>query len=107
LVLYYTISGKPWRRGLGTGDWAIAALELGDAAWAKDMANVIADNYTQIVLGTDPYGFEYVGWGKALKAFHAVDLTAYSDEIADIVSILTPLQQADGSFTGGFKMKPT
>jgi hypothetical protein len=84
----------------GTGDWAIAALKLGDTAWAVDMANVIADNYTKIVLGTDPYGYEYVGWGKALKAFHAVNPAAFANEIADIVSILTPLQQADGSFTG-------
>jgi parallel beta-helix repeat protein len=99
---YYTArypgshGGAVW----GTGDWAIVALELGDTAWAMDMANVIADNYTKILTEPDPCGFEYVGWGKALKAFQAVNPTAYAAEIADIVSILASRQQEDGSFTG-------
>ncbi|MGQ9544894.1 MAG: right-handed parallel beta-helix repeat-containing protein, partial [Candidatus Bathycorpusculaceae bacterium] len=103
---YYTTrypgshGGTVW----GTGDWAIAALELGDTDWATDMANVIADNYTKILTEPDPYEFQYVGWGKALLAFQAVNPTAYADEIADIVDILasdsTFGQKADGSFSG-------
>jgi hypothetical protein len=82
----------------GAGDWAITALELGDTAWAIDMADVIAANYTKIE--PDPYGFEYVGWGKALKTFQTINSTAYANEIVDIVSILASRQQADGYFTG-------
>jgi hypothetical protein len=104
---YYTTrypgshGGAVW----GTGDWAIAALLLGDTEWAKNMTDVIADNYTKILTEPDPlFEFQYVGWGKALLAFQTVDPTAYTTEIADIVSILksdpTFGQNADGSFSG-------
>lgn len=86
--------GATW----ATGDWAIATLKLGDADWAKNMTDVIAANYTK--MEPDPNEFQYVGWGKALKAFQAVDPTAYADEITDIVNILETRQKADGSFTG-------
>ncbi|MEM2130134.1 MAG: right-handed parallel beta-helix repeat-containing protein [Candidatus Bathyarchaeia archaeon] len=86
--------GATW----ATGDWAIAALELGDNEWAKNMTDVIAANYTK--MEPDPQEYQYVGWGKALKAFKAVNPTAYADEIADIVGILETRQQPDGSFTG-------
>jgi hypothetical protein len=88
----------------GTADWAIAALALGDTVWAQDMTDVIADNYTKILTEPDPYEAWYQGWGKALKAFQAVNPTGYATEIADIVSILTSNptfgQKSDGSFDG-------
>jgi len=62
---YYTTrypgshGGAVW----GTGDWAIAALELGDTAWATDMANVIADNYTKILTEPDPVRISVCGMG--------------------------------------------
>ena len=86
--------GATW----ATGDWAIAALVLGDEEWAKSMTDVIKANYTK--MEPDPQEYQYVGWGKALKAFHAVDPENYASEIADIVSILEARQQADGHFTG-------
>jgi hypothetical protein len=68
------------------------------------MANVIADNYTKILTESDPYEFQYVGWGKALKTFQKIDPIAYADEIEDIVNILesnsTFKQKDDGSFSG-------
>ena len=96
---YYTRYGESQGAATwATGDWAIAALELDDAIWAKAMTDVIKANYTK--MEPDSQGWQYIGWGKALKAFQAVNSTAYATEIADIVSILASRQQADGSFTG-------
>ena len=96
---YYTRYGESQGAATwATGDWAIAALELGDTIWAKAMTDVIKANCTKMEPDLNEY--QYVGWGKALKAFQAVDPEAYSSEIVDIVNILKARQQADGSFTG-------
>ncbi|RLI39420.1 hypothetical protein DRO69_14305 [Candidatus Bathyarchaeota archaeon] len=93
LAHYGTHGGAIWN----TADFALAALACGDYEWAKNMTDVIADNIPNID-ETDYYRF--IGWGKALVAFQAVDPDAYAGVISDIVANLTASLQPDGSFEG-------
>ena len=93
LAHYGTHGGAIWN----TADFALAALACGDYEWAKNMTDVIAANIPNID-ETDDYRF--IGWGKSLMAFQAVDPTAYAGVISDIVASLTASQQPDGSFEG-------
>jgi len=93
LAHYGTHGGAIWN----TADFALAALACGDYEWAKNMTDVIAANIPNID-ETDDYRF--IGWGKSLMAFQAVDPSAYAGVISDIVGNLTTSQQPDGSFSG-------
>lgn len=78
-----------------SADFAMAALVCGDTAWAENMIEVIQNNLTKID-GTDPD--RYIGWGKALELFQAVDPTTYASDITTLIGNLTNSQLPNGSW---------
>ncbi|RLE62703.1 MAG: hypothetical protein DRJ47_10295, partial [Thermoprotei archaeon] len=86
---YGTHGGAIWQ----SADFALAALACGDTAWARNMAEVIRSNLTKI---DEADGYKYIGWGKALELFEAVDPTTYAAEISAVIGNLTDTQNAEG-----------
>ncbi|MBA7485921.1 hypothetical protein ES707_21473 [subsurface metagenome] len=82
----------------GTGDFGLAALEMGDPVWASNMAAVLASHLGEIA-ETDECRF--IGWGKALEFLNAVDPEAYATEIDTLITNLTESQNDDGSWGTG------
>lgn len=76
--------------------YGLGALAVGDTEWAENMTAVIAANFTKIAAD----GYEYLGWGHALKLFQAVDPTGYATEIASAVNSLKTSQLYSGSWPG-------
>ena len=78
--------------------YALGAYYLGDTAWAENMTKVIAANFTNIAAD----GFQYIGWGHALKLFQTIDPTGYATEIASAVNSLKTSQTYSGCWPGGW-----
>ena len=74
-------------------EYGLAALMLGDDAFATEMANVLS---TKLVI-TDTS--RIVGWGKALKFYSTIG--GYQTEIAFLTQSLINAQNTDGSWDSG------
>jgi len=102
-TMYNRMAGNPnlgpsfavWQ----ASDYGLAALEMGDVAWAFEMAEVIAGHIDEIFPETD--NCEIIGWGKALELLSAVDPLTYEGEINALIGKLKEAQEPDGHWDGG------
>jgi hypothetical protein len=76
-------------------DFGLAAVSMGDSAWASNMAGVLSGHLSDIP-GSDIYRF--IGWGWALAFLQAVDSVTYSSEISALITNLSNSQNGDGSW---------
>jgi len=80
-------------------DYGLAALEMGDASWAKNMAIVVNNNMTNILADADEY--RVIGWGKALELLVKVNSTTYASSITSLKNNLETSQLASGCWDAG------
>lgn len=81
----------------GAGDFGLAALAMGDTAWASSMAQVVSGHLSEISVEAE----RFIGWGKALEFLNAVDPVTYSTQITGLVTNLKTSQNTDGSWGTG------
>ena len=81
-----------------TAFYALAAYYLGDTEWAENMTKVIAANFTKITND----GYQYIGWGNALRLFQTIDPVGYATEIESAVNSLKSSQTYSGCWPGGW-----
>ena len=83
--------------------YALGAYYLGDVEWAENMTKVIAANFTKITND----GYQYIGWGHALKLFQTIDPVGYATEIASAVNSLKTSQTYSGCWSGQYNVQDT
>ena len=81
-----------------TAFYALGAYYLGDIEWAENMTKVIAANFTKITND----GYQYIGWGNALRLFQTIDPVGYATEIESAVNSLKSSQTYSGCWPGGW-----
>jgi len=82
-----------------SADFGLAALEMGDMAWATEMASVVASHISEITPEGDVY--EIIGWGRALEFLSTIDPLTYATQINDLINKLKEAQALDGHWDGG------
>jgi hypothetical protein len=82
-----------------SSDYGLAALEMGDTSWARNMATVVNNNMTNILANTDEY--RVIGWGKALELLVKVDPVTYASSITSLKNKLESTQLASGCWDAG------
>jgi hypothetical protein len=104
---YYNVFSEPGYAAWETADWGLAALQMGDAAWANGMADVISSNMkaltTESITGNSGNNYPVLGMGEALEFFVTSPYasTTYASNITAMKTTLEALQNPDGSWTQG------
>ena len=79
-----------------TARYGIAAIGIGDSAWANELGDVIAAHIAEPNPAT---GWCYgLGWGQSLAFLSLLDPVKYAPQIATLVASLVGSQGADGSW---------
>jgi hypothetical protein len=104
---YFADFSEPGYAAWMCGDWGLAALEMGDTAWANGMADVISSNMTALttesITGNSGNNYPVLGMGEALKFFVTSSYASakYASNITAMKTTLEFLQNPDGSWTQG------
>jgi hypothetical protein len=104
---YYNVFSESGYAAWMCGDWGLAALQMGDTAWANGMADVISSNMgaltTESITGNSGNNFPVLGMGEALEFFVTSPYasTTYASNITAMKTTLEALQNPDGSWCQG------
>ena len=86
---------------LGTSEWGLAALAMGDTVWAQNMAVVIDANMPNILSASVSNDYKDMGMGWTLKFLVTLNPVTYESDIASLKTALMADQLSDGSWGYG------